>query len=116
MSLLDEIADTALEPGYAIRTEQRAAQADAGRHAPRSRHRALHAGLAVALGIAGFLVAIIVTDLRQGAPEAAQIRGQLAVRAEDRAAATDALSAEVQALRREVAAARDTELEMFRQW
>lgn len=113
VALLDEIAASALEPGY-LRAAQRRTAADdhAGRHEPaRSRRRrSLHLGLTAVLVIAGFVLALTVADVRRNAPQAARDREVLAERVQDRTAATDALSDQVRALRDDVAAARDEEL------
>jgi uncharacterized protein YlxW (UPF0749 family) len=107
-SILDEIADTALEPGYALRAAERGGSRATGR-------RALHVGLALVLVVAGFVLALTLADVRRSAPEASQARGQLAERVKDRTAETDALSAQVSTLRQDVARARDEELATSRE-
>ncbi|WP_448639522.1 DUF881 domain-containing protein [Geodermatophilus sp. URMC 63] len=110
-SLLDQVLAETLDPAYARAAEARAARAAAG-EPPRPGRRARLASAAVALTMvgAGLLAAVTYDQAASGAQGREEVRAALVGEIEAQSDSTDALAAELEALRAQTADARDAAL------
>lgn len=111
-SLLEIIRREALEPAYAQARDSRGARTDP--ETARAHHRrpktVYVVTVALPLILLGVLIATAATQARRSAPDQAKERAALVERIETESATVDAVHAEVEQLRAQVSAARDTQL------
>jgi uncharacterized protein YlxW (UPF0749 family) len=108
-SLLDQVLAETLDPAYAQAARAREARAAEG-EAPPSRSRRGQLAVAAVMAVAGVLAAVTYDQAAAGAQGRAEVRAALVAEVEGESATTDQLAADLEALRADVAAARDAEL------
>jgi uncharacterized protein YlxW (UPF0749 family) len=108
-SLLDQVLAETLDPAYAQAAQARTARA-AGEAAPPSRRRRGQLAVALVLALAGLLAAVTYDQAAAGAQGREEVRSALVAEVEGESETTDRLAADLEALRGDVAAARDDAL------